>query len=265
VLLNIAMGGNALLWEPKFVRAFVEHGYQVIRYDYRGTGMSDWMKDWNRNNPYSLVDMADDAIAVLDALEINRAHLVGLSMGGMIAQEIAIHHPERVASLTLIMTSGFVADPDLPGLTSRYFLNKLLTGLPLLRYRLAGGEKNLLKEPIAKMISTGIDMGLDIKETAELVLYDLRKRRGINMRALFQHQTAVSITASRYEQLKLLNMPTLVIHGTNDEFVPVAHGKKLVELIPGAKGLWLEGAEHLFPLPDRDRWMNAILRHLDSA
>ena len=123
VLLIMANGGDALIWPPKFVRAFVDAGYQVIRYDHRGTGMSDRVENWDRKNPYSVADMAGDAVAVLDALKIQKAHLVGLSMGGMIAQEVATNHPDRVASLTLMMTSGYVGDPDLPGLTSRYFLD----------------------------------------------------------------------------------------------------------------------------------------------
>ena len=265
VLLMMGLGGDALLWPPKFVRAFVDAGYQLIRYDHRGTGMSDWVKHWDRQNPYSLVDMAADALAVLDALEIAEAHLVGLSMGGMIAQEAAINYPDRVASLTLMMTSAYVGDPDLPGLTSRYFLGSILKGIPLLKYRIMGGEKNLIKERLAKTIPmVGIDE-LDIQETAELVLYDLRQRRGINIRAAFQHQTAVTISGSRVEKLKTVNVPTLVIHGTADQFIPVEHGRKLVEAIPKARGLWLDGVGHVFPVPDMDTLMKKIIAHLIAA
>jgi pimeloyl-ACP methyl ester carboxylesterase len=259
VLLLMAMGGDSLNWPPSFVRAFVEAGYQVIRYDQRGTGLSDWVKQWDRKQPYSLVDMAEDAIAVLDALAVHAAHLVGLSMGGMIAQEVAIPHPDRVVSLTLMMTSGYIGDPDLPSLSSRYFVSLFVKGLPLLKYRIAGGEKNLIKERIAKTISVvGYD-GLDIKETAELVLYDLRKRRGLNLKATVQHQAAVTIAGSRYERLKTLDVPTLVIHGTADQFIPVEHGRKLVEVIPHAQGVWLEGVGHVFPVPGIDELIKNFL------
>jgi pimeloyl-ACP methyl ester carboxylesterase len=110
VVLNMAMAGNALDWPPKFVQEFVNAGYQVIRYDQRGTGMSDWVTDWDSKKPYSVADMAGDVVAVLDALEIQKAHVVGLSMGGMIAQEVAIQCLDRVASLTLLMTSGYAGD-----------------------------------------------------------------------------------------------------------------------------------------------------------
>lgn len=265
VLLNIGMAGNALDWPPAFVRTFVESGYQVIRYDYRGTGLSDWIASWSRQNPYSIVDMAEDAIAVLDALGIQQAHVVGLSMGGMVAQEIAASYPDRVASLTLMMTSGDVGDPDLPGLTSRYFISLFIKGIPLLKYRLLGGEKNLLKERIAKMISVLGEENLNIREIAEVALYDLRKRRGMNIKAIFQHQTAVTVSGSRHEKLRTINIPTLIIHGTADQFMPIEHGQKLAETIPNATGLWLEGVGHLFPYPNMDDINNRILSHLENA
>lgn len=160
------------------------------------------------------------------------------------------------------MASGYIGDPDLPSLTSSYFISSLAKGLPLLKYRILGGEKNLIKERTAKTLALVGDEELDIKETAERVLYDLRKRRGINLWAILQHQTAVTLAGSRYDRLKALNIPTLVIHGTADSFIPVEHGKKLVEIMPNAKGLWIEGAGHMFPLPDADSINEAIIAHL---
>lgn len=264
VLLIMGNGADALIWPPRFVRAFVNAGYQVVRYDQRGTGMSDWVGDWDSKHPYSIVDMAGDAVAVLNALEIQEVHIVGFSMGGMIAQEIAIPYPERVMSLTLMMTSGFVGDPELPGLTSRYFFDSIVQGLPLLKYRIAGGEENLIKERIAKTILVVRPEELDIKELAELVLYDLRKRRGINIRAAFQHQAAVTVSGSRYERLKTLAVPTLVIHGTEDQFIPVEHGKRLAKVIPNAEGLWLEGVGHVIPMPNMDAVIKIIISHIDT-
>jgi pimeloyl-ACP methyl ester carboxylesterase len=262
VLLLMGIGGDGLFWPPAFVYAFVDAGYRTIRYDHRGTGLSDWIKDWDRRNPYTLSDMAGDAVAILDADGISDAHLVGLSMGGMIAQEIAIAHPDRVASLTLIMTSGYIGDPDLPGLSSRFLICSAIKGLPLLRYRLLGGEKSLIKERIAKTISIVGPEELDIKETAGIVLYDLRLKRGLNLKATLQHQTAINIAGSRYEELEALDAPTLVIHGTADQIIPVEHGQKLVATIPRAQGLWLEGVGHSFPVPDMDSLMEHILSHL---
>jgi pimeloyl-ACP methyl ester carboxylesterase len=186
-------------------------------------------------------------------------------MGGMVAQEVAIQAPGRVASLTLMMTSGFIGDPDLPELTSRYFLDGLLKGIPLLKYRLMGGEKNLIKERIAKQISAIGYEGLDIREIAEIFLYDLRRHRGINVRAMLQHQAAVTVAGSRHEKLQALSMPALVIHGIADQLIPVEHGRKLAESMPMAEGLWLEGVSHVFPLPDMNQLNAKILEHIKAA
>lgn len=266
VLLLMGIGGDGFFWPPAFLRAFVEAGYRTVRYDHRGTGLSDWVKDWDRRNPYSLRDMAADAVAVLDALGIPSAHVVGLSMGGMIAQEIAIHHPARLDSLTLMMTSGHVGDPELPGPSSRFFIDNVAAGLPLLKCRLMGGEKNLIKERVAKMVAGLGAEGIDVRETAELVLYDLRcRRRGVNTRALMQHWMAINLSGSRYEGLKNVAAPTLVIHGTADHLLPVEHGRKLAATVPNARGMWLSDVGHVFPPPDADAVFGAILAHLAAA
>lgn len=87
ILLNIGMGANCMFWPPKFIQSFIDEGYQVIRYDQRGTGLSDWIENWDSKNPYLLTDMAKDAVAVLDELQIEKVHIIGLSLGGMVAQE----------------------------------------------------------------------------------------------------------------------------------------------------------------------------------
>lgn len=262
VLLLVGMGSDGLMWPPSFVRAFVEAGFQVIRYDHRGTGLSDWVENWSSRQPYTLADMAGDALAILDALQVPQAHLVGLSMGSMIAQEVALQAPHRVATLTLIMTSGHIGDPDLPQTSSRYFLDNLIKGLPLLRYRLLGGERNLIKERIAKQIVFIGYEGLDVKAIAEVVAYSLRHRRGINLRAMRQHLTAITLSGSRHERLRTVEGPTLAIHGTNDLLIPIEHAKKVVATMPNAEGLWLEGAGHVFPVPEMDKVTQRILGHL---
>lgn len=264
-LLNLSMGGNALFWPPAFLRSLTGAGYRVIRYDQRGTGASDWMADWSRRAPYSVIDMAEDAVAVLDAARADRAHLVGLSLGGFIAQEMAIAHPDRVGSLTLMSTAADPTDTGLPGLRTGALLRAALAGLPVLKYRIRGGEKNLVRECLAKIAGGGGFADLGVEEVAEFVLYDLRHRRGINLRAILQHQAAVSITRSRYEALRELRMPTLVVHGTADAFLPIEHARKLVELIPQAEPLWLAGVPHQFPYPDMASVTRAIIAHLHRS
>lgn len=265
VLLNISMGGNSLFWPPGFIRDLTGAGYRVIRYDQRGTGASDWMANWDRKHPYSLLDMAADTIAVLDALQVEHAHLIGLSLGGFVAQETGIAHPDRVASLTLMSSAADPTDANLPWVRVGPLLRSTLAGLPLLRYRILGGEKNLVKEIIAKTISANGYENLNVEEMTELVLYDRRYRRGINLRAILQHQVAVAITRSRYELLPNIRVPVLVIHGTADTFLPIEHARKIVDLIPQAQHLWLEGVKHQFPYPNMPAVTQAVVSHLDHA
>lgn len=265
VLLNIALGASSLYWPPAFLRALSAAGYRVVRYDQRGTGASSRMPDWMRQHPYSLIDMASDAIAVLDELRIARAHMLGLSLGGFIAQEIAIGYPERVQSLTLLSTSADPTDASMPGPRAWPLIKSAIAGLPLLRYRLLGGETNLVRELLAGLVAQGGDDPVDVEEWTRIVLYDRRERGGFNLRALRQHQVAVAVTRSRYPLLGTITAPTLVIHGAEDTFLPIEHGRRLAAAIPSASGMWLEDAGHTFPYPDMRAVTSAITDHLDAS
>ena len=259
VLLNSGIAGDGLIWPPRFVAALGEAGFRVIRYDQRGTGASDWMKEWRREDAYSLEDMAGDALAVLDACGVEMAHLMGLSLGGFVAQEVAIKAPERVASLTLMSTSADPTDETMPGPKVWAILR---SALPILRYRLLGGEANLVKERIAGMLTFVGPEDVDIEEHAELVFFAQRERRKLNLKALRQHQVAVTITRSRYPLLKELAIPALVIHGTQDLVSPFEHGQKLARLLPEARLLALDGVGHIFPFPDMTAVTQEIVSHL---
>lgn len=248
VLLIMGISNDALAWPEKFIADLSASGYTVVRYDHRGTGNSDWVKNWDRKKPYSLADMADDGIAVMNALNIQKANIVGVSMGGMIAQELVIHHPERASSLTSIMSSGFIQDPLLPKISGSIAWALVRVSL---KYGIFGGEQNMIKLHLASRIilRNKATYQLNEKEIAQHVLYDIRKRNGYNSNASQQHQAAVSLSGSRYEKLKLLKLPTLIIHGKSDPFIPIAHGKKCASIIPGADSLWVENMGH--DLPDQ--------------
>jgi pimeloyl-ACP methyl ester carboxylesterase len=265
VLLNIALGASSLYWPPAFLRALSAAGYRVVRYDQRGTGASSRMPDWTSRHPYSLIEMAGDAVAVLDELRIHRAHVFGLSLGGFIAQEIAIGYPDRVQSLTLMSTTADPTDRTMPGPDTWPLILSAIAGLPLLRYRLLGGEANLAKEVIAGLVAQGGGEPVDVEEWTKIVLYDRRERGGFNFAALRQHQVAVTVTRSRYPLLDAITAPTLVIHGERDHLLPIEHGHRLAGAIPTASCLWLKDAGHPFPYPDMVTVTRAITSHLHAA
>lgn len=246
VLLIMGISNDALAWPPKFISSLLDKGYRVIRYDHRGCGLSDWLEDWSKKEPYNLSDMSNDGLAVLDALSIDEAHFIGVSMGGMIAQQTAIEHPSRVKTLTSVMSSGYIMDPELPELNMNIVKDFVLL---FLKYGLFSSEKNAIKLQLASRIILMGDSAYQIntKEISELVLYNLRRRNGFNMRVSEQHNKAVYISGSRYDGLKNLKMPTLIIHGTSDPFVPFEHGEKCAALITHAETLWVEGMGHDIP------------------
>jgi pimeloyl-ACP methyl ester carboxylesterase len=245
VLLFMGIANDALCWPQGFVDLLAHAGYHVIRFDYRGTGMSDWMPDW-KEAPYSLADLAEDAKRILDNLDVEKAHLVGVSMGGMVAQEFAIHYPKRAMTLTSIMSSGNILDTDIPAISKKTAFSLIKIAI---KYGIFPTEENLIKLVVAArvLLRGDADYRIDVKETAQQVLYNLRKRKGFNTQASAQHQEAVRRSGSRYERLKQLNIPSLVIHGENDPFVPIAHSRKLASVLPNAKTRWYSNMGHDLP------------------
>jgi pimeloyl-ACP methyl ester carboxylesterase len=245
ILLFIGISADALGWPQSFLDALVAEGYQVIRFDYRGTGMSDWVEDWEQN-PYSLTDLAADAAAILDSVGVEQAHLIGVSMGGMVAQQFAIDHPDRTLTLTSMMSSGNINDPELPPISQKMAFDLIKIGI---KYGIFPTERNTIKLNLAArtMLRGDADYNIDVRETAEQVLYNLRQRNGYNPGASQQHQEAVIRSGSRYYELQTLEIPTLVIHGMNDPFIPIEHSKKLASIIPDSKTKWFENMGHDLP------------------
>ncbi|MBT8220218.1 MAG: alpha/beta hydrolase [Bacteroidia bacterium] len=264
VLLFMGIGSDALAWPEYFTDPIVERGYRVIRFDNRGTGMSDWVKDWQGKGAYSLDDMAADGIAVLDTLGIDQFHAVGVSLGGMIAQQAAINYNDRVLSLTSMMSSAYIEDPELPGI-SMDIMKKFIK--IALRYGVLPTERNTIKLNVAarSLLIGETKYNVDIRGITEEVLYNLRNRKGYNSTATQQQSAAVSESGSRYSSLKKLKCPTLVIHGTTDPLMPFVHGKKTAEIIPGAETLWVEGMGHDVPEIFTDTILTRIFNFWESS
>lgn len=246
-------------WPEHFYNALLDSGFHVVRFDNRGVGKSAWMKNWSKANAYKLEDMAKDAIAVLDHLGIEKAHVLGASMGGMIAQRVAISHSERVLSLTSIMSTGYYNDPELqavPGKFRRDFARYIFRYPP----RKSSSETQRLKLHlgIVQMLKGKGDYQMDRKGILRRAMYEIRNRNGFNIKAGPQHEAAIKGSGSRYAELGQIKAPTLVIHGTTDPLVTFPHGKKYAPMIPNATTLFVEGMGHDLP----KIYMPEIIQHI---
>jgi len=264
ILLVMGHGATALAWNSDFYQPLVDSGYQVIRYDNRGVGESSWMDYWTPDNVYSLEDMAKDGIAILDKLNVEKAHIIGASMGGMIAQRMAISHSDRVLSLNSIMSTGYMNDETIP-FPEEFVPN--LTKLVLKYLILNPSEENRMKTSVGvrQLLRGNGDYKIDIKEAAQKSLYELRERKGYNPTAGDQHTAAIEKSGSRFDELDQITAPTLVIHGKSDPLVVFEHGQKYAPMIPNADTLFIEGMGHDMPTIYMDQYHNAILENFAKA
>ncbi len=262
ILLFMGISNDALGWPQAFIDRLVKSGYQIIRFDYRGTGLSDWMENW-AEQPYSLKDLASDSKVILDSLKIEKAHLFGISLGGMVAQEFAINFPERTNTLTSLMSSGNILDKELTPISNEIVFKLIKTSI---RYGVFPSEKNTIKLHISsRIILQGeAKYDIDVKGTATQVLYNLRKRSGYNPDASSQHHEATYRSGSRYDKLKRLEMPVLIMHGLNDPFIPIEHSEKMATIIPNARTKWFENMGHDIPVNLTDTICDEIIKFLNS-
>lgn len=259
VLLFMGISMDALGWPQGFVDRLTGAGYQVIRFDYRGTGLSDW-----KSPPYTVADLAADGVAILDALGVRRAHLVGLSMGGLVAQELILRAPQRVATLSLLMTSANLADPELPKLSVKVGLALFRVGVI---YGMIPSERNMIRAHVAaRMILRGeATYPIDAGSTAMVVLYNIRKRRGYHRLAFQQHRAALLRSAPCADRLSRVEQPALVVHGVQDPLIPIAHGRKLSSLLPRARTKWFENMGHDIPQTLLDPLVAELIANFERA
>ncbi len=257
VLLIMGNGQDALSWPIEFISNFTKAGYQVIRFDHRGTGWSTYGQKWKKKNAYSLNDMAQDAIAILDTLEIQKAHIVGVSMGGMIAQLMAIEHPDKIKTLTSIMSSGDVLDEELSPISNEVMPKIIRT---VLKHGFFGNKKGQIKRQIIqKRILMGAASGeIDIKSLAQNSLYTLKKRNGYKLLAAKHHYIAIINAKPRHKALGNLTLPTLIVHGMEDPMMPITHGRKLAATISNAESLFVKNMGHDLPDSAIDEITDAI-------
>ncbi|GIZ51224.1 alpha/beta fold hydrolase [Noviherbaspirillum aridicola] len=254
LLLIAGLGMQLTSWPDAFCRELAAQGFRVIRFDNRDCGQSSRMEQYGKPNlhlaffktmfhmpllsGYTLNDMARDAVGLLDALGIERAHVAGASMGGMIAQIMAARHPERVITLTSIMST--TGRPGLPGPT--------MAAANAMFSRPANPRDP--ESVIAHYVRLFRVIGSPAYPTPEAELVRRVRdnvRRGASFSGTSRQVMAVASTGSLVPQLRTIRLPTLVIHGSDDPLVPVACGRDTARTIPGAVMHEVPGMGHDIP------------------
>jgi pimeloyl-ACP methyl ester carboxylesterase len=245
LLLVNGLGSQCINFKVDLCERFVDRGFQVVRFDNRDVGLSSHLKGGPK---YTVDDMAADGFAVLDAVGAQTAHIAGWSMGGMIVQAMAIQHPERVRSMTSVMSApGPIQgerDPDViaafsapAGTTRDEAAERHLAGL-----RAWGSPAAYDVERITADAHAAFDRSWDPEGRARQAM-------------------AIGSSRSRIEALGQLEVPTLVVHGDADRLVPLESGRATADAIPGARFEIVEGMGHDYPPQVWDRIVELISSH----
>jgi pimeloyl-ACP methyl ester carboxylesterase len=270
MLLIMGLGAQMIQWDDNFCRQLADRGFRVIRFDNRDIGKSSKLSGGKRLTPfellklrflkipvaapYKLSDMARDTIGLMDALKIRSAHLVGVSMGGMIAQEIAITFPERVRSLTSIMST--TGNPKVPPPTRQ--ATAMLMAPPV----------TTKQEYLERFAQTWkiLRVGSFLEDEAlDRTRAERNFERGLNPAGVGRQLRAILASGSRKQRLGSVKAPTLVIHGTLDPLVRPEGGQDTAASVPGAKLLMIEGMGHALPIPMWPQIIDAIDQHAHAA
>jgi pimeloyl-ACP methyl ester carboxylesterase len=271
LLLVMGLGAQMTLWPIELVEALAAKGFRVIRFDNRDIGLSDKMEGakapslpwqvlrakigWPAKVPYTLKDMADDGIGVLDALGIDKAHVVGGSMGGMIAQLMAIHHGDRLLSLTSIFST--TGNPKLPQADKE--------AIEALTAPLASMEEDYLIEHGLKVIQAIGSPGYRPQPDAARERVRASVQRSVYPAGLPRQLAAIIDDGDRTERLANVTVPTLVLHGEDDPLVKVEGGKATAAAIQGAKLTTIPGWGHDLPLELIPQLTDHIAAHAHGA
>ncbi len=271
LLLVMGLGAQMTRWDDALCELLADRGLFVIKFDNRDVGLSTHLNDAGVPDlatlaaalaegaapsvPYTLQDMSRDGFGLLDALDIERAHLCGASLGGMIVQTMALDAPQRVLSLTSIMSS--TQDPSLPAAEPKA---AAVLQAPPARSR----EEAIERAVAASTVIGSPGFPADPQRIRERAAEDYDRAfdpAGVAR----QMAAAVAATGSRRDHLSGLDVPTLVIHGAADPLVPLACGQDTAAAIPGAELLVIDGMGHDLPVPLHERIADAIATHAGNV
>ncbi|AIR87860.1 alpha/beta fold hydrolase [Pseudomonas cremoricolorata] len=267
LLLVMGLGGQLIDWPDDVVEALCRQGFRVIRYDNRDAGLTRWTQPPASASltlellryklglpvaaPYGLTDMADDGLQLMDQLGIEHFHVLGVSMGGMIAQHLAAKAPERVSSLTLLMSSSGAVGLPAPSAAL----------VQLFARRGAGDRDTALQQQVELLSALGNPRVAD--DRTQLLQQAARAYdRGFNPEGGRRQIMAILAEPSRVALLNQLRVPTLVVHGTADPLLPVMHGVHLAAHIRGSQLRLIPGLAHRLQEPFKAPLLGAILPYL---
>jgi 3-oxoadipate enol-lactonase len=246
LLLIQGLGGNHLHWGDGFLDALQDGGFELILYDHRGAGRSGELE-----GECTIKRLADDADALLDALQIESAHVVAISMGGMVAQELVLAHPERVRTLTL--GCSFPGGPEAK-MTDQVIVGQIAEAV------LSGdGER---------AVRVGYEVMIGPEYSADEANYEIYSKVAAQYPApipTLMGQLSAILGHDTSERLSEITVPTLVIHGTADRLLESVNGELLARLIPGAHLELLEGAGHMFFWEQPQRSAQLVIDHVAAA
>ncbi len=263
LLLIAGLGSQMLAWSDEMCKNLANRDFYVIRFDNRDIGLSTKFEDagmpdfveisaaYGRGEipkvPYTLEDMADDAIGVLDALNIEKSHICGASLGGMIAQVLGYKHPSRVRSLSIIMST--TGNPDLPQ-PKPEFMAQFFAPVPSER-------EDYIEETVkrGRLLHGTFPYDEDQSREYRTKEYD----RNYYPEGITRQLAATAVPGNLKPKLTAIQAPTIVIHGREDPFYPVKAGKDIATAIPGAELLILDGMGHSFPHEVISNIINAIV------
>jgi pimeloyl-ACP methyl ester carboxylesterase len=248
VILINGLGSQMTRWPVPFCEKLVAKGYRTIRFDNRDVGLSTWLE----GQRYSMKDMADDVIAVLDAAGVGKAHVAGVSMGGMLTQKVAIEHPERVLSITPIMAAPSANPPALQSTPEAAAVLNVPPPDPEADFEafVAAGMKN------ARTIgSPAYPWDEDFLRQRVISEY----RRAFNPAGVARQRAAIGADGDRTDALKALRVPAVVVHGAEDPLVMPLGGELTAKAIPGAELRIIPGMGHDLPPGLYDTIVDAIV------
>ncbi|WP_426448301.1 alpha/beta fold hydrolase [Paenibacillus sp. S-38] len=250
ILLIMGAQASMVWWEDEFCRRLAAEGRFVIRYDHRDVGRS---VTYALGHPaYTFEDMADDAIRILDRFGIAKAHVAGISMGGIITQILALRHPDRVLTVSFLSTSNFA--PELPPMEDKvmaYFSETAATDWT--------NEEAVVAFTVGKWkMLAGSKHAFNEKRIYDLAVAEVRRSRDM---ASMNNHAMVTGGESYLTRTGDIDVPALVIHGTEDPIIPYEHGVALAGAIPGAVLVTLEGTGHELHVDDWNTIIGAISGH----